>query len=186
MRNLGFFAVAALLILVQSNLFRLLGPLGTLLGAHWVHGATPSLALPLVIFLGVHEPSMPRGAALSFAIGYAQDLLGGAPVGPIYLRLRDDLVALTGGGRPADGANHAHPHVARFRLRPGAKRRDLGALGRFRQRQPPSAGGGDDCAAARGGDRAVRTALISLGAALAPRRNASTRSTRGTDVRRAC
>ena len=52
MRNLGFFAVAALLILVQSNLFRLLGPLGSLLGAHWVHGATPSLALPLVIFTG--------------------------------------------------------------------------------------------------------------------------------------
>lgn len=81
MRNLGFFAVAALLILVQSNLFRLIGPIGTLVGSRWVHGATPSLALPLVIFLGVHEPSMPRGAALSFAIGYAQDLLGGAPVG---------------------------------------------------------------------------------------------------------
>lgn len=81
MRNLGFFAVATLLILVQSNLFRVLGPLGALLGPHWVHGATPSLALPLVIFLGVHEPSMPRGAGLSFAIGYAQDLLGAAPIG---------------------------------------------------------------------------------------------------------
>jgi rod shape-determining protein MreD len=81
MKNLGFFAVAALLILVQSNLYRVLGPLGGLFGAHWLHGATPSLALPLVIFLGVHEPSMPRGAALSFAIGYAQDLLAAAPVG---------------------------------------------------------------------------------------------------------
>ncbi len=80
MRNLGFFAVAALLILVQSNLFRLIGPLSSLLG-YSLHGVTPSLALPLVIFLGVHEPSMPRGAALSFAIGYAQDLLGGAPIG---------------------------------------------------------------------------------------------------------
>jgi rod shape-determining protein MreD len=81
MKNLGFFAVAALLILVQSNLFRLIGPLGALFGTHYVHGITPSLALPLVIFLGVHEPSMPRGAALSFAIGYAQDLLGAAPIG---------------------------------------------------------------------------------------------------------
>ncbi len=80
MRNLGFFAVAALLILVQSNLFRLIGPLSSLFG-YSLHGVTPSLALPLVIFLGVHEPSMPRGAALSFAIGYAQDLLGGAPIG---------------------------------------------------------------------------------------------------------
>ena len=81
MRNLGFFAVAALLILVQSNLYRVLGPLGGLVGPHFIHGITPSLALPLVIFLGVHEPSMPRGAALSFAIGYAQDLLAAAPVG---------------------------------------------------------------------------------------------------------
>lgn len=81
MRNLGFFAVATLLILVQSNLFRVLGPLGTIIGSQWVHGATPSLALPLVVFLGVHEPSMPRGAGLSFAIGYAQDLLGAAPIG---------------------------------------------------------------------------------------------------------
>jgi rod shape-determining protein MreD len=81
MRNVGFFAVAALLILVQSNLYRVLGPLGTLVGMHWVHGVTPSLTLPLVIFLGVHEPSMPRGASLAFAIGYAQDLLGAAPVG---------------------------------------------------------------------------------------------------------
>jgi hypothetical protein len=46
MRNLGFFAVAALLILVQSNLFRLIGPIGTVIGARWVHGATPSLARP--------------------------------------------------------------------------------------------------------------------------------------------
>jgi rod shape-determining protein MreD len=81
MRNLGFFAIAALLILVQSNLYRLIGPLGALIGPHLLHGVTPSLALPLVIFLGVHEPSMPRGAALSFAIGYAQDLLGAAPIG---------------------------------------------------------------------------------------------------------
>ena len=80
MRNLGFFAVAAFLILVQSNLYRVLGPLGALLG-HSLHGATPSLVLPLVIFLGVHEHSMPRGAGLSFAIGYAQDLLGAAPIG---------------------------------------------------------------------------------------------------------
>lgn len=81
MRNVGFFAIAALLILVQSNLYRLIGPLGALFGTHYIHGITPSLVLPLVIFLGVHEPSMPRGAALSFAIGYAQDLLGAAPIG---------------------------------------------------------------------------------------------------------
>jgi rod shape-determining protein MreD len=81
MRSTAYFGVAVLLLLIQSNLFRLFGPLGSLLGARWVHGVTPSLVLPLVIFLGVHEPSMPRGASLAFGIGYAEDLMSGAPVG---------------------------------------------------------------------------------------------------------
>jgi rod shape-determining protein MreD len=81
MRSTAYFGVAVLLLLIQSNLFRLFGPLGSLLGARWVHGVTPSLVLPLIVFLGVHEPSMPRGALLAFGIGYAEDLMSGAPVG---------------------------------------------------------------------------------------------------------
>jgi rod shape-determining protein MreD len=81
MRSTAYFGVAVLLLLVQSNLFRLLGPLGALVGARFVHGVTPSLVLPLVVFLGVHEPSTPRGALLAFFIGYAEDLMSGAPVG---------------------------------------------------------------------------------------------------------
>lgn len=81
MRGTAYFGVAVLLLLIQSNLFRLFGPLGSMLGARWVHGVTPSLVLPLVVFLGVHEPSMPRGALLAFGIGYAEDLMSGAPVG---------------------------------------------------------------------------------------------------------
>jgi len=81
MRSTAYFGVAVLLLLVQSNLFRLIGPLGALVGARWVHGITPSLVLPLVIFLGVHEPSTSRGALLAFGIGYAEDLMSGAPVG---------------------------------------------------------------------------------------------------------
>jgi rod shape-determining protein MreD len=73
-RNAAFMAVAIVLILIQANLYRVLG-------AFHVHGATPSLVLPLVIFLGVHEPSMARGALLAFGIGYALDLSSGAPVG---------------------------------------------------------------------------------------------------------
>jgi len=73
--------VAVLLLLVQTNLFRLLGPVGALLGSRWLHGASPSLVLPLVVYLGVHETSMAKGALLTFGIGYAQDLLAGAPVG---------------------------------------------------------------------------------------------------------
>jgi rod shape-determining protein MreD len=74
MRNFAFIGVGLLLILVQANLFRVLGPLG-------IHGATPTLVLPLVIFLGVHEPSMVRGASLSFVIGYLLDMLATAPIG---------------------------------------------------------------------------------------------------------
>ena len=81
MRSAAYLGVAVLLLLVQSNLFRLLGPLSTLLGARLTHGATPSLLLPMVIFLGVYEPSMAKGAALSCAMGYAQDILATAPIG---------------------------------------------------------------------------------------------------------
>lgn len=74
MRNVAFVAVGLLLILVQANLYRLLGRLD-------VHGLTPSLVLPLVIFLGVHEASMVRGALLAFFIGYFLDLFASAPIG---------------------------------------------------------------------------------------------------------
>lgn len=74
MRNAAFLAVGILLILVQSNLYRIIGPLH-------IHGATPSLTLPLIIFLGVHEASMVRGAGLAFVLGYAMDLFASAPIG---------------------------------------------------------------------------------------------------------
>jgi rod shape-determining protein MreD len=41
----------------------------------------PSLALPIVLFMGVHEHSLVRGAAVAFVLGYATDVLGIAPVG---------------------------------------------------------------------------------------------------------
>ena len=73
MRNAAFLAIGVVLILVQANLYRVLG---------WMHfnGATPSLLLPLVIFLGVHEHSMARGALLAFALGYFLDLVAWAPM----------------------------------------------------------------------------------------------------------
>lgn len=74
MRNAAFLAVGLLLILAQANLYRLLGPIG-------VHGATPSLILPFIIFLGVYEASMARGALLAFFLGYALDLFASAPIG---------------------------------------------------------------------------------------------------------
>ena len=81
MRGAAYIAVAVLLLLVQANLYRLFGPLGGWVGARWIHGMSPNLVLPLVVFVGVHEPSMSKGALLAFAIGYAEDILAGAPVG---------------------------------------------------------------------------------------------------------
>lgn len=74
MRNTAFLGLGLLLILVQSNLFRVMGyvPLA---------GATPSLLLPLVVFMGVHEYSVFRGALLSFALGYLLDVFAAAPTG---------------------------------------------------------------------------------------------------------
>jgi len=81
MRSAAYLGLAVFLLLVQSNLHRIIGPLGALVGPSFVHGITPSLVLPLVVFLGVHELSMARGALLAFAIGYAEDTLSGAPIG---------------------------------------------------------------------------------------------------------
>jgi rod shape-determining protein MreD len=41
----------------------------------------PALVLPLILFMGVHEYSLARGAAVAFALGYSTDVLGIAPVG---------------------------------------------------------------------------------------------------------
>jgi rod shape-determining protein MreD len=73
-RNTLFLGVGLLLLVIQGNLHRLLGhvPLA---------GIIPNLVLPLIVFMGVHEYSVVRGATLAFALGYAIDLLGGAPIG---------------------------------------------------------------------------------------------------------
>jgi rod shape-determining protein MreD len=74
MRNTAFLALGVALLVVQSNLFRILGRLH-------VTGATPSLLLPLVVFMGVHEYSMARGAALAFTLGYLLDVFAAVPIG---------------------------------------------------------------------------------------------------------
>lgn len=88
MRNSAFFGVGVLLLLLQSNLFRITGVVLRLLG--WASGAghelvvpglVPSLVLPLILFMGVHEYSLVRGAGVAFALGYLTDLVGVAPIG---------------------------------------------------------------------------------------------------------
>jgi rod shape-determining protein MreD len=67
-------AIGVALLLLQGNLFRVLGFIP-------MAGLTPNLVLPLVLFLGVHETSMARGALLSFGLGYTTDLFVAAPIG---------------------------------------------------------------------------------------------------------
>lgn len=75
MRNAALLSVGILLILLQGRV------LSFAQGMFDLPGLTPSLILPLIIFLGVNEHSMVRGSLISFGLGYANDLLASAPVG---------------------------------------------------------------------------------------------------------
>ncbi|MCC6648141.1 MAG: hypothetical protein IT374_21545 [Polyangiaceae bacterium] len=95
MRNTAFVLVGLAFLVLQANLFRLLSPAASLVrrlteDAEWGRGAamfvascltTPNLLLPLIVFTGVHEYSLSRGAMLAFVLGYALDLFAAAPVG---------------------------------------------------------------------------------------------------------
>lgn len=100
MRNTAFVALGIAFLVVQANLFRVLAPLGRLLASisqaaagtsldailpaiHFLGSfvVAPNLVLPLIVFTGVHEYSLSRGAALAFVLGYAFDLFAAAPVG---------------------------------------------------------------------------------------------------------
>ncbi len=74
MRSAAFIGVGLLLSLLQSNLFRILDHVH-------VPGLMPSLVLPIVVFMGVSEYSLTRGAWVAFFLGYATDLIGIAPIG---------------------------------------------------------------------------------------------------------
>jgi rod shape-determining protein MreD len=73
-RNTAFLIAGFVLLLVQANLYRVLDIVH-------VPGLVPSLVLPLILFMGVHEYSALRGASVSFVLGYATDIVGIAPVG---------------------------------------------------------------------------------------------------------
>ncbi len=95
MRNTAFLALGFALLVLQSNLFRFIDRLHAGI-------ATPSLLLPLVVFMGVHEYSIARGAALSFILGYLLDVFAGAPVGLFtFISVATFVVARTAGLRLA-------------------------------------------------------------------------------------
>lgn len=87
MRSAAYLLVGCALVLLQGTMHRVFsgidGFASTFLGIHWLqaalHGATPSLVLPFIVYLGIHEHSMARGALSSFALGWALDIFGGGP-----------------------------------------------------------------------------------------------------------
>ncbi|MDI1475785.1 hypothetical protein [Polyangium sp. y55x31] len=95
MRNTAFLAVGVALLIIQSNLYRLIGRLQ-------IAGITPSLLLPLVVFMGVHEYSIARGAALAFLLGYLLDLFSASPIGLFtFITVATFVVARAAGVRLA-------------------------------------------------------------------------------------
>lgn len=84
MKSTTYLLVGLVLILLQGVVFRFL-PWVSGISVFGVElrplltGATPNLVLPMVVYLGIHEDSMARGALLSFGLGWELDVLGGGP-----------------------------------------------------------------------------------------------------------
>lgn len=116
MRSAAYLLVGFLLVLLQGTTHRLFALVGNLVDAPWfqpaLHGATPSLVLPFVVYLGIHESSMARGALLSFVLGWAIDILGG---GPAFL-FRFTMVAVWWVCRGASSRVSAQSPLARIPL----------------------------------------------------------------------
>ena len=92
MRNTLFFLTGFALLIAETQSFRVIrlffAIIAGLLHAVSLHpgpleipGFCPSLVLPLILFMGVHEYHLSLGAAVVFALGYMTDILGIAPVG---------------------------------------------------------------------------------------------------------
>ncbi|MCH2109481.1 MAG: hypothetical protein MK135_09130, partial [Polyangiaceae bacterium] len=84
MRSAAFILAGIFLTLAQGLFYYFFLPfsdleIAGLSGAELVHGLTPNLVLPLVIYLGIHEDSTARGALISFGLGWCVDILGGGP-----------------------------------------------------------------------------------------------------------
>src|SRR4051794_14304796 len=97
MRNSAFLAIGLALLILQSNLYRVIDRVH-------IPGATPALLLPLIVFMGVHEYSVARGAALAFLLGYLLDLFTAAPVGLFtFITVATFVISRAAGVRLAAG-----------------------------------------------------------------------------------
>ena len=73
-RNVLVVLFAIFLLIVQGNFFRLFPLLPQQLS--WT---TPTLTIPLVVYLGLNEPRAARGAILAFVIGSLADAIASGP-----------------------------------------------------------------------------------------------------------
>lgn len=97
---MAFVVMGMTLLILQANLFRLVAIAHQIVDAMalWMSGnslspvvpaflqigsliAVPNLVLPLLVFTGVHEYSLARGALLACVLGYALDIFQGSPIG---------------------------------------------------------------------------------------------------------
>jgi rod shape-determining protein MreD len=86
MRYTALLAFGLSLLIVQENFFRLSDAMTGVLshlhaGLTVLPGFVPALSLPILLFMGVREYPLARGAGIAFVLGYVSDLLGIAPVG---------------------------------------------------------------------------------------------------------
>lgn len=84
MSSLAYLLVGLVLVLVQGTMHRFTSGLDDLVIGSWhvgdaMHGTNPSLVLLFVVYLGIHEHSMARGALMAFALGWIVDIIGGGP-----------------------------------------------------------------------------------------------------------
>lgn len=88
MRYTSLLAFGLGLLILQANFFRLSDAAAAF--AVWAHlpvswqsipGFVPAFSLPILLFMGVREYPLARGAGIAFVFGYVSDLFGVAPVG---------------------------------------------------------------------------------------------------------
>ncbi len=95
----------------------------------------PALVLPLILFMGVHEYSLARGAAVAFVFGYATDVLGIAPVGLYTFTYVTTFVLARGAGVRLAAQTTMDAGAARGGVRGAPEHDDPRAHGHLRARR---------------------------------------------------
>jgi rod shape-determining protein MreD len=108
MRSTLVLAVGLVLLFLQANYFRLIDAINAFTLASGIAraliptGFSPALALPALLFMGVRDYPLARGAGVACILGYVTDLLGVCPIGlhaftfvALFLLVRSARLRLT-------------------------------------------------------------------------------------------